>query len=130
VPRPWVEHHLPLTISQPAEITRVMIARTELIGPEQRDLLKRLAATPRSDPKWVQKLDNERPAVQEFLSGHSDFGDLGVAIPTDYQLYLDLGRFRNALVLDQERREKNPVLTAFINDYGLRAFQGADDRPK
>ena len=130
VPRSWVEHHLPLTISQPAEITRVMMARTELIGPEQRDLLKRLAATGRSDPKWVQKLDNDRPAVQEFLSGHSDFGDLRVAIPTDYQLYLDLGRFRNALVLDQERREKNPALTAFINDYGLRAFQGADDRPK
>ena len=108
VPRPWVEDRLPLTISQPAEITRVMMARTELISPEQRDLLKRLAAAPRSDPKWVQDLDKDRPAVQTFLSGHSGFGDLGVAIPQDYQLYMDLGRFRNALVLHEAQPTATP----------------------
>ena len=128
VPRPWVDDRLPLTISQPAEITRVMMARTELISPEQRDLLKRLAAAPRSNPKWVQVLDKDRPAVQTFLSGHSGFGDLGVAIPQDYQLYMDLGRFRNALVLNEAQRNVNPSLTAFINNYALRTFYGADER--
>jgi hypothetical protein len=128
VPRPWVDDRLPLTISQPAEITRVMMARTELVSPEQRDLLKRLATAPRSNPKWVQDLDRDRPAVQTFLSGHSGFGDLGVTIPQDYQLYMDLGRFRNALVLHEAQRNSNPSLTAFINNYALRTFYGADER--
>ena len=91
-----------LRFRSPRKFTRVMMARTELISPEQRDLLKRLAAAPRSNPKWVQDLDKDRPAVQTFLSGHSGFGDLGVTIPQDYQLYMDLGRFRNALVLHRE----------------------------
>jgi hypothetical protein len=128
VPHAWTDHCLPLTISQPAEITRVMVARTELISPEQRELLKRLASEPNSDPKWVQNLNRENPAVQRFYEGHSGFGDLGVPIPPDYQLYLDLGRFRNALVLYQQKLHGSPSLRSFIDNYDLQQFQVFPDR--
>ena len=58
----------------------------------------------------------------KFFSGHSDFGDLGVKIPDDYQTYLDLGRFRNALVLEQQRRQPTDSLAKFINSYELQSF--------
>jgi hypothetical protein len=46
VPRTWTDTYLPLRISQPATIERVMAARLELISPEQRELLAELRATP------------------------------------------------------------------------------------
>jgi hypothetical protein len=56
------------------------------------------------------------------LSGHSDFGDLGVEIPPDYQMYLALGRFRNALVLAEMRERPTENLRKFVNTYQLRPF--------
>ena len=37
------------------------------------------------------------PEFRKLVAGRSDFGDLGVAIPPDFQAYLDLGRFRRAV---------------------------------
>ena len=44
-------------------------------------------------------------------------------IPADYQMYLGLGRFRNALVAHQERIAPTPNLTTFINTYQLHPFR-------
>ena len=122
VPRGWTQHYLPVTISQPREMTRVMMERIELISSEQRELLNQLAHSTISDPTWVKTLP-PTPAAKKFLSGHSDFGDLGVAIPADYQRYLALGRFRNALVVDEEARRPSPGLEKFIANYDLAPFK-------
>jgi hypothetical protein len=122
VPRVWTDHYLPLSLSQAATINRVMIGRLELIGDEQRALLDRLSKATNSDGKWVEEIP-ESAARERFLSGHSDFGELGVKIPADYQMYLGLGRFRNALVAHQERIAPTPNLTQFINTYQLHPFR-------
>ena len=122
VPRVWTDHYLPLSLSRDAAIDRVMIGRLELIGDEQRALLDRLSKTASSDGKWVEQIP-ESAAREQFLAGRSDFGDLGVKIPADYQMYLGLGRFRNALVAHQERIAPTPTLTQFINTYQLHPFR-------
>ena len=124
VPRAWTDHYLRLEISQPAQIERVMMARIELISPEQRRLLDELQAAPASSNDWVRPLyKSKSPAARKFLEGRSDFGDLGVEIPQNYQLYLKLGRFRNALVLAEARRNPTKPLARFINTYGLHQYR-------
>ena len=122
VPRVWTDRYLPLSLSRDADIDRVMIGRLELISDQQRALLDRLSDTAISDGKWVEAIP-ESPAREAFLAGRSNFGNLGVAIPPDYQLYLSLGRFRNALVAHQERVKPTPSLTKFIDTYALHPFR-------
>ncbi len=128
VPREWTDHFLPLNISREAEIKRVMVARTELISPEQRKLLAELATGPVSDPQWIDKLPGS-PALGKFREGRSEFGDLGAPIPKDFQTYLNLGRFRNALVLYEQSRRPTPELNKFIASYGLEEFQPPAAKP-
>ncbi len=98
-----------------------MVGRIELVSPEQRETLDRLSRMPISDPAWMSEIQSSEGA-NKFFSGHSDFGDLGVRIPDDYQAYLDLGRFRNALVLERQRRQPSESLAKFINSYDLQSF--------
>lgn len=126
VPRAWTDAVLPLTLSRPAEIKRVMMGRIELVSDEQRQLLRKLATSSSPiDTAWLDRL-GDSPAAERFRQGRSNFGDLGVRIPDDYQTYLDLGRFRNALVLAEQRVHPAPALTEFINAYGLYAYQPAE----
>lgn len=122
VPRQWTDHYLPLALSQPASVNRVMIGRLELIGDEQRALLDRVARVAPSDGSWIDKIP-ESAARERFLAGRTDFGDLGVAIPPDYQIYLKLGRFRNALVAHEEHVRPSETLTRFIDTYELHPFR-------
>jgi hypothetical protein len=122
VPRVWTDHYLPLTLSTEAQLDRVMIGRLELISDEQRELLGRLADVTASDGSWIERIP-ESPARERFLAGRTDFGDLGAKIPADYQMYLALGRFRNALVAHEERIRPTPSLTKFINTYELHPFR-------
>ena len=55
VPRAWTDHVLPLEISTPADVTRVMVGRIELVTPKTRAALKRLIEAPPSDPAWLGK---------------------------------------------------------------------------
>ncbi|RIK75421.1 MAG: hypothetical protein DCC68_21210 [Planctomycetota bacterium] len=127
VPREWTDHVLPLSLSTPAKIERVMMARIELITEEQHALLAEIAKTPPSDGSWLQKI-KPGPAADKFYEGRENFGDLGIAIPADYQTYLKLGRFRNALVVAEERRRPNTYLTRFIETYGLHPFRAPSQR--
>lgn len=84
VPRAWTEAVLPLEISVPAEVERVMVGRIELVTPEQRSLLDRLADLPPNDSD---------PRVGEEQS----------------ELVRKLGRFRDALIIhDAKRRSRQP----------------------
>lgn len=118
VPRSWTDAVLPLTLSRDAKVNRVMMGRIELISPEQRRLLAELSTAGTIDPSWLDRL-GDTPAARRFREGRSNFGDPGVPIPRHYQTYLDLGRFRNALVLAEQRAHPTPGLTQFINAYGL-----------
>jgi hypothetical protein len=127
VPREWTDHHLPLSLTDNGKpvntrLERVMMGRIELVSRSQRATLNRLADAAISDGKWVNQIP-ESPARDAFLAGRSNFGDLGVAIPPDYQLYLSLGRFRNALIVADERLRPTPSLTQFIDTYELHPYR-------
>ncbi len=88
---------LPLRISAPCDLTRVMIGRIEIVTPGQRALLAKISAD--RDP--------------------------GLPIPEIDGAYLQLGRFRNALLLDEEKRRPTPALSDYIakNDFGAYKIQ-------
>ncbi len=43
----------------------------------------------------------------------------GTQIPADYRAYLDMGRFRNALILDELKHHPTPALQQFVKNYQL-----------
>ena len=99
VPRAWTDNYLPLDVSVPCEIKRAMVGRLELVTPEQRALLTQLALAPVPTKPWVKfELKGNVPVV---------YGTM----PTAYH---DLGRFRNALLLDEEATHPTKSLEAFI----------------
>ncbi len=121
VPRRWTDAVLPLRISQPCMIERVMVARIELVSPAQRARIERLKNDTNPDIGWLEEA-RKSPNFGRLLAGRTPIGDLGVPVPEQFQAYLDLGRFRNALVIAEEKKRHTPALTAFINAYGLGAY--------
>jgi hypothetical protein len=109
-PRAWTDYYLPLQISLPAQINRVMVGRIELVTPEQREKLRKLAA-------FSPAMINEQGLKWAAL-GHTSFNHT----PETYQIYLDLGRFRNALVLDEEKKRPTPGLADFLTLYHLQPY--------
>ena len=104
VPRAWTDSCLPLDISVPCEIKRAMVGRLELVTPEQRTLLKEMAQAPVPTKPWAQyEMKGDSSVVR------------GVMPPA----YRDLGRFRNALLLDEYQSRPTPTLQAFIRLNGL-----------
>ncbi len=122
VPRGWTDAVLPLRISQPCEIQRVMMARIELVSPEQRALLEALRDMTLSDLSWLNQA-RRSPNFDRLVAGRADFGDLGVAIPADFQAYLDMGRFRSALLMAELQKRPSKNLAAFASAYGLRPYR-------
>ncbi len=118
VPREWTDDRLPLTVSVPADINRVMMGRIELVSDAQRALIDEIKNGPVASSKWMSKIP-DTDAGKKFFAGRSDFGDLGVTIPADYQRYLDLGRFRNALLRHELQQRPSESLSQFITQYGL-----------
>jgi hypothetical protein len=130
VPQEWTDANLPLGISgQACETTRVMVGRIELVTPEQRALLKKLANTPLAK-QWggfhngvlLEKFGKDFNKVwEELAEGTKKLSDVGVEPPEGYRTYLDLGRFRNALVLEEQKSAPSKLLDSFIDTYGLQA---------
>lgn len=131
VPQQWTDHVMPLRVSASAEIRRVMVGRVEVVTPEQRGLLKQVAAGPVSQANWVHaalaKSNGGREDFYreqwyaELLNGSRALSSMNVEIPADYRAYLNLGRFRNALILDEQARRPSPNLATFIERYDLEA---------
>lgn len=133
VPRPWTEEYLPLAVSESADITRVMIGRIEIVMPEQRATLRRISAGPASEPDWVRAASEVLGAREadlyredwynEVIEGRRTMLEsLNIAVPSDYRAFLSLGRFRNALILDELSRRPTPALEQFVDNYQLRGF--------
>jgi hypothetical protein len=131
VPREWTDRVLPLTVSGSPSITRVMVGRIELITPGQRLLLAKIAAGPAPDA-WldVQQqvlnatlTDGKTQEWKGFVEGRLSLRDLGIPVAPLYRAYLDLGRFRNALVLEEERRRPTPELGKFISNFRLAGYE-------
>jgi hypothetical protein len=118
VPPAWVNHYLPLEVSIPAEMKRVMIGRIELVTPQQRELLRKIATGPASNSRWHYELVRKR-----LIDSGSSKIDANIPIPEDYRAYINLGRFRNALVLDELKRRPTKSLSQFIANYSLEAYR-------
>ena len=102
LPRSWTDRLLPLHTSVDAEIVRVMVGRAELVTPRQRRLLEQISQGPASKPAPV---------------GESSMP------PKDFAAYEHLGRFRNALLLDELKLRPTEPLQAFIQNYGLQGYR-------
>jgi hypothetical protein len=94
LPQKWTDTVLPLKIDGPAHVEhRVMMGRIELVTQQQRELLRKIATLP-ATPQGVQpdpRLD----------------------------CYNQLGRFANALVLEELKNHPSPGLRSFIQQYNL-----------
>ena len=131
VPPIWTQHYLPLRISQSAYINRVMVGRIELVTPRQRQLLSQIARGPASNPHWLDESLQRMQAnaesryredwYQQAYQGKSTLESLGFTMPADYRAYLELGRFRNALVLDEVKNHPTDELKQFVKNYELDA---------
>lgn len=113
VPRAWTDAVLPLRLSVPADVTRVMVGRIELVTPQQRQILKQLADTPVPDLTEVltrmhalRQDTSRREDYNALASGRGDPLILGVPVPPTYQAFLDLGRFRTSLLMDAADRDR------------------------
>ena len=128
VPREWTDHVLPLKITgAPTKITRVMIGRVELISDAQKAALARLAVGPCPDLQALKPA--ARAAIQTgslsqqvqaaYLRGDLPLGSLGIPITPAARDYLDLGRFRDVLILREQKMHPSPALAQFIQQNHL-----------
>ena len=110
VPRAWTDYRLPIEISVPSDLTRVMVGRIELVTAEHRALLRELAEAPPEKPWARYELFGNRRVMK------------GIMPPA----YRNLGRFRNALILDEEKQRPTEALKTFIRLNGLEASSSVD----
>jgi len=115
VPRAWTDHVLPLSISVPSEVARVMVGRIELVTPAQRTLVRKLLEGPQPDLEALgravygeyARLDSagqRELAEQVFRTPLPELAHrLNFELSPAIQGYLDLGRFRDALIQDEIR---------------------------
>jgi len=151
VPRAWTDFYLPLEISQPADVHRVMVGRIELVTPRQRhDLLaiSRFSAN-QVQQEFVRFYGSYVGRLLSAMTNHVSEQDLRAlnlemaqvsagqkplasfaSIPKTYQTYLDLGRFRNALILDEAKVHSTPGLTDFIATYRLQGYRPVETLPQ
>jgi hypothetical protein len=124
LPQTWTDEVLPLKLSVPAEVTRAMVGRIEIVTPRQRDLIQKIARLPLANLKDVSmslyKLSSSTSAgdlekYNALASGRGNPGDLGVPVPESYQAFLDLGRFRTSLLLSSlwDGKQSNRRLANF-----------------
>lgn len=120
VPRKWTDGTLPLKVSIPRSdsrtpmpdvqpgVTRVMMGRIEIVTPEERAILKRIAGAgsrASAGKTWPDQAVPDDETWNELL-----------------QAYRGLGRFRNALLLDEQKRNPSPMLDRFIQRYQLQGY--------
>lgn len=135
VPREWTDFYLPLETSLAADINRVMVGRIELITPDQRKTLTRISQFSISRIQFEARsmaanfasspTSRSSEEFQKLASGKTPLSSV-VSVPSTYQAYLSLGRFRNALILDEAKCHPTVGLTNFIATYGLRSFKPVD----
>ena len=132
VPRRWVDAALPLKISAPSKVTRVMVGRIELVGPEQRQALERMrAGAAGASADFIRKAATEVknwPLFLDVQAGKKPVSALGLDVPAIYRDYLSLGRFRDAILLEENRENPSLSLAAFIRDAQIGMYDIPADR--
>lgn len=118
LPQTWTDARLPLSISTPARVTRVMMGRIELVSEDQRAVLEQLYDLPDEafelTPLYSELLTNNvglaeqerlerqrkvRRLLEDRSGSHAQFyREFGLAVPKALELYDSLGRFRDALL--------------------------------
>ena len=125
VPGAWVDNVLPLKIAgAPARVTRVMVGRVELITDPQREALARLAAGPAPDLAAARAAADtalrggqlSAADVTAFYTGEKRLTDLGIPLTPPVQDYLSMGRFRDALIMNEQRLRPTTALARLIKD--------------
>jgi hypothetical protein len=127
LPQAWTDAVLPVTVSRPTDLKRTMVGRIELVTPRDRELLSRIAKGPASSSDWLHKQmqhdERLRNAYGNLSEGKATLRDLKIDMPADYRAYVGLGRFRNALVLDELTRRPTQALRDFVGNYNLGYFE-------
>jgi hypothetical protein len=133
VPRAWTDFYLPIDVSPPADLCRVMVGRIEVVTPEMRRRLSEISAlsvaqVSEDARRFMTDVNsnNNREAINRewsaLAAGRKSLAEF-TSIPKSYQTYLDMGRFRNALVLEEAKKNPTPGLTNFISTYRLEAYK-------
>lgn len=133
LPQQWTDAVLPLQCSLPVKVSRTMVGRIEIVTPKQRGLLKKIGTSAVSKVNWFYESiggDSSRSAMlAQLWEGKARFQDLNIPIPPDYQSYIDLGRFRNALILDEETRHPESGIGRFAEAYSLDYYTPDEEQP-
>ena len=130
VPQAWTDYYLPLEFSAPVELTRIMVGRIEIVTAEQRDLLADIATRPgepfptdafgaflgEDGPIDWQRRPYTHVRLREIAK------ELDLELPQNFVDFLDLGRMRNALILDELERRPTQSLRDFVDAYKLHAY--------
>jgi hypothetical protein len=111
-----------------------MIGRIEIVTPGQRTLLAKIAAGPAPDLTAMRGVTSD--SQSEFfrnpanvakwnavMSGKARMRELDLPMPALFRDYLELDRFRNALLLDEQKRRPTPALAEFISKNGFDAYK-------
>jgi hypothetical protein len=126
LPQQWTDAVLPLRCSIPSEVTRTMVGRIELVTPRQRGLLNKIGTGSVSKTNWIHEALQGHPDRNKLFAqvwrGNAHIHDLAIPIPPDYQAYIDLGRFRNALILDDLHRNPASGISRFAQAYHLEYY--------
>jgi hypothetical protein len=142
LPQQWTDARLPLSISIPSTVTRVMVGRVELVTAGQRDALRKLHSLPDEafaiSPLYAQDREALR-LLQEGGRSHAElYRAVGREVPQSLQLYESLGRFRDALLAHEWQNESSAARRTRLErvlrlygacDAGLRSEQVTDGRP-
>jgi hypothetical protein len=109
LPRAWTDAQLPLAISVPAAITRVMLGRIELVSAHQRQALSRLYDLP--DTAFaLAPIYAQRPTMRAGSASHAElYRSEGREVPEALRLYDSLGRFRDALLAHEASGVRDEV---------------------
>jgi len=126
LPQSWTDGRLPLSISTPADITRVMVGRVELVTSHQREVLQKLDALPDKAFAVTPLYRGQDPVVHRLLQEggrtHAEiYRAAGREVPEALQLYESLGRFRDALLAHEWQNESDTARRARLK-YMMQAF--------
>lgn len=121
LPQEWTNAVLPMKCSMDAELSRTMVGRIEIVTPRQRSLIQQISQGNVSRVNWLYEQEGGRrnAEIASLWEGRVRFQDLKIAVPREYQSYLDLGRFRNALILDDFHRNPHSGIGRFVEAYHL-----------
>ena len=116
LPQSWTDVQLPLSISTPAKVTRVMVGRVELVSAHQREVLQALSALPDETVQDGPPLYADPNVYRLMQAGESSHAELyratGRKVPEALELFDSLGRFRDAFLAHEWRTESDAARRA------------------